>query len=183
MIESESKRLFIGISLSDALAQACVATMDALRDKPGFEKACWTQRVNLHVTVKFIGAFEAKKLQALIESVCTVCESEDSFSLEATGLSTFPVLGDPRCLVANIRPKPALSALVAAIEESLFQLGVAREERLYHSHITLCRDFHVEPALVLPEPALPEMEVDKVTLFESKKGAAYLALETFNLCG
>jgi 2'-5' RNA ligase len=129
-------RVFVALDIPqpvrDSLAQ--------LRER--FETICrgarWVRLEGVHVTLKFIGEVppeQVERVRAALESV----RERPPFELRFLGLGFFPDGRRPRVFWAGIEAGTALAGLAAAIETQLVPLGIPREQREFHPHLTLAR--------------------------------------------
>lgn len=132
-------RLFTGIALAE---EAKARILEALRP---FRRAGapmrWTEEDNIHLTLKFIG--EAGETQA--QRIAAALPAAARFRLRLRGFGKFPAGDALRVFWAGVEENPGLAALFAAIEDALEPLGVAREERPFHPHVTLGRGKALPP--------------------------------------
>ena len=150
-------RLFIALDLPSAIqASLCNMACEIKGVRP-------VPRDQLHLTLKFIGDVEKKALISLKEALMPV--RSPAFHLNLLGVGYFPPRGTPRIVWAGISPQRELLMLQSSIEQTLGNLGYAKEERPFSPHITLARlklfhndslksflarhrDFRAEPCLI-----------------------------------
>jgi len=138
---------------------------------------------NLHITLKFIGAWPEERLPELMAALGAVAIAAP-IPITVSGLGLFPDARHPRFFYAGVQGGTGLAALAAAIDRALAPLGVASEKREYRPHITLAK-FRDPGGL----PALPELDFGSFSarsfhLYSSRPGAAasvYTTLATYDL--
>lgn len=92
----------------------------------------------LHLTLKFIGEWEDARLTTLIDALQTV--RLEPLTVHLGSLQGIPPRGRPRVIAVGVeRPHDELSALAERIEEAAYAVGVPRDARPFHPHITLAR--------------------------------------------
>ena len=125
-------RLFVALEIPPAVSE----NLTAIRENfSSFGlKLRWVPPENLHVTLKFIGSVPAEKLEAIIDALRRV-RADKSVKLDFIGH------GGTAAGVywAAIEPCPALEKLAADIDRCLEPLGIAKENRAFHPHVTVAR--------------------------------------------
>ncbi len=127
-------RLFTGIAVDWQLFGAAAPS---LREFASVQGMRFTQPGNLHVTLKFIGSQPDEQIPAITSALAAVKAS--AFEIKVRGLGFFPSRGPASVFWAGAEGGHALPALAQAIEDALVTLGIARETRPFHPHITLAR--------------------------------------------
>lgn len=134
-------RLFLAVEL-DARARESVATaIDRAREAAGDAAPAlrWSVPDNLHLTLHFIGAFDAARLPSLAEALGNTVPVPP-FDVSLGGLGVFPPRGALRTLwIAVAEGKSSLVALHAAMGARLARAGVSVEPRPFTPHLTLAR--------------------------------------------
>lgn len=167
---TETLRLFVAIELPPALQRRVAALQAVLRTEldaqPGTAsgRARWVQPSDLHLTLRFLGAFPAGSLGALERALDRAAAAVAPCDLELEGLGSFGgrvlwlgVGGDTACL----------HALHKALEAALEPLA-GRDPRAFKPHLTLAR-LSQETSLVPPGtrwPAVP-LRAAQLTLVRS----------------
>ncbi len=135
-----STRAFIAVHMPAELGTALVALCAELEAGPGGHAARWVTGDNIHLTLKFLGDVDDRRLPEVYRAVSSVCA--DCAPIEATvaGLGCFPNDAQPRIIWAGItRGARELVALAGALDLALGQLGFPTESRPYSAHVTLAR--------------------------------------------
>jgi 2'-5' RNA ligase len=115
-----------------------------------------------------------------------------AFPLTVAGFGYLPNPHAPRMLVAGVQAGPALGEIARQAEEALAPLGVAREQRPYHPHVTLARVGNKSVRAVreyianMKNPVFGTFPVSEFHLYLSRprpggSGSVYKALATFPL--
>ncbi|MCL6565567.1 MAG: RNA 2',3'-cyclic phosphodiesterase [Acidobacteriia bacterium] len=179
-------RLFVAVDVGEAVRERLGALIRELA--PLCPGARWVRPEGMHVTLKFIGEVTAEKTERIRAALATIAwPGPIEMVIRNTGF--FPNAKHPRVLWAGIEAPPALAALAAAVEARLEPLGVPRESRTFHPHLTLARFKH-EAGLAQLQQALArrgQVEFGRVVatafhLYESRlrpSGAVYTRLATF----
>lgn len=155
----------------------------------------WVDRDGIHLTLKFLGDTERKKLPEITAALSAVAHHAPPCTLTVKGLGCFPNPRRPRVLWVGVEePAGILAALQDAIEEVMTPFGYERERRSFHPHLTLGRvrrrvshdDKEAIGRLVEASDIGPlaKFEADHFSLIRSilkRTGAEYTDLETFQL--
>jgi 2'-5' RNA ligase len=198
MTELGTRRCFIALPVDDVVAEDLRDLMEGV-EIPNLRA---TPLHNLHLTLKFLGNVPDRDLQQVIEAVELAVEGVAPFELSATGLEYLPNARRARVFSLAMDLPAMLSRLAEQTEEAMAAIGLQREARAFHPHITLGR-FRTprrgkgknkgkggpptEPPPIEPLPC-PDTgcRIDRVVLMESElkpSGAAYTALAEFHLRG
>jgi 2'-5' RNA ligase len=179
-------RAFIAIELPENIRAAVRRTQALFRSAS--PEARWTQPEGIHLTLKFLGEVSDRKVREVCDSLRKLGPFE-AFAIELKGFGFFPDARRPHVFWGGVEAPASLSQLAMQIEEALWAIGFAREERAFRPHLTLARFRVPKPQPVLQallaqqgEQELGSFEVSEFFLFESKlspHGAEYRKLERF----
>ena len=129
-------RCFLGIALPPGPQKVLEEVLVQLR--PTDAPVRWVKPENLHITLKFLGELGDEHLENLKRRLAVV--DKPALELTLDGLGTFPPRGTPRVLWAGVEDVTGnLKRLATELRRVSVRVGVAREERPYHAHITLGR--------------------------------------------
>jgi len=183
-------RLFIAVHLSPAARDAIQSSIDdfPLHNPPWR----WVARENWHLTLKFLGDTEARRVDALCAGLDGVRRAHRAFELELGTFGGFPSLHAPRVLFYRAgRGAPEMERLAADVDAAVeTTLGLPRERRPFRAHATVARIKNALPASIASRlasvPALSPAvtHVDVFHLMESRlqrAGAAYSVVKEFAL--
>ena len=107
---------------------------------PRSQQLRWVPPANMHVTLKFLGAIEAQLAGAIRDALRPTAAATRTIRVRARGLGAFPDAASPRVLWVGAESEAgALEALAAAVDLALVGIGLAREKRKFHAHLTLAR--------------------------------------------
>jgi len=148
----------------------------------------WSPPENLHITTKFIGHWDAERLEEVKAALSTV-KAESPIRISISGLGWFPNPRSPRVFWAGVQAPSALAELAEKTEQVLAEIGVPVEKRAFSPHLTLARIPSPEKLQKLKEAVanLPSTDfgtftADRFILYESQlspKGSRYSALAQF----
>jgi len=100
----------------------------------------WTKPSNIHLTLKFLGAVEATRIQKVARAVQRAVVGINRFEIEISGAGCFPSARSPRVLWIGLPEVPdALQQLYSNLESELDREGFAREKRKFSPHLTIGR--------------------------------------------
>lgn len=94
---------------------------------------------NIHLTLKFLGNVEDAQAEPILEAIEEACEGVDPFTMTLKGMGTFPPRGPPRVVWIGLEGADPLVQIAQALEDSLEDVGFARERRAFSPHVTLAR--------------------------------------------
>ena len=183
---SETIRTFIAIELSDEIIATLADIEEQLRHKiPG---AKWVNPENIHLTLKFLGHIIPSAVEDIKSDLNKIASQTKPFQIRLSSPGAFPSLGSPRVIWMGIDKGDKESVdLAGRIEEKTACLGIEKENRAFHPHLTLARvDFLKDKDLLKNAfsslKVLPvEMTVSKLSLFQStltREGSIYMVLHT-----
>ena len=125
-------RLFVALEISEAVREnlAAIRTIFSSMDS----QLRWVPPQNFHVTLKFIGSVPTEKLQTMVGALRHV-RVHESVKLNFSGMGG----SNAGVYWVAIEPCPALTALATEIHHSLELLGIPKENRAFHPHVTIAR--------------------------------------------
>lgn len=136
---SDTWRVFCAIDLPTDLKQKLAIHIDQLK-KGTSAKAGWTRPQNIHLTIKFLGNIPVSNVEQLSEAATSAVKSLAPFNLTAERCGVFPAYGPPRVLWIGIADASAqLARLSERLDEECAAVGLPRETRPFHPHLTLAR--------------------------------------------
>jgi 2'-5' RNA ligase len=179
-------RVFVALDLPEAV-HARIAALVA-RLQPAVRGARWAHAEGMHVTIKFIGEATPEKVERIQTELAAV-RSPQPVEMRFRNVGFFPNERRPRVFWAGIEASPNLPELAAEIERRLEPLGIPREDRSFHPHLTLARlsSPNSLPALRQGLEGLAPFEfgearIGEFHLYESRlkpSGAEYARLRSF----
>src|SRR5688572_20209179 len=125
--------MFIAIELPEEVRTHLLGVRQRLEE--ALPKIAYTRFENLHITLKFLGEVEPKKIGTITDSLAMI--KPQRFELTASGIECFPNRGPIRIVTAALEGKLApLRRLVEGIEQRCKFLGFEKEQRAYRPHVT-----------------------------------------------
>ncbi|HEY2389119.1 MAG TPA: RNA 2',3'-cyclic phosphodiesterase [Candidatus Binatia bacterium] len=128
-------RSFVALEVEEPARAPIAAYLAELRPSAG---VAWTRPENLHVTLKFLGGVLPARLEELAAALAEVARACAPFTIAYDGVGAFPSLARPATLWVGAEA-PALVPLAREVGEASVRIGVAREVRPFHPHVTLGR--------------------------------------------
>jgi RNA 2',3'-cyclic 3'-phosphodiesterase len=128
-------RLFVALDIPADVRERLSRYVERVR--PLAPDARWGRIEQLHVTLKFIGEVSEAKV-AEIKSALAPVESA-AFQVEFKETGFFPNPKSARVFWAGVHASEGLAQLASTVEGAVEKLGIAREKRAYHAHLTLAR--------------------------------------------
>ncbi|RMD85840.1 MAG: RNA 2',3'-cyclic phosphodiesterase [Candidatus Dadabacteria bacterium] len=147
----------------------------------------WIPQENLHITLKFIGEIQDKKLPLVADIGKEVALSCSTLTVRSSNVIPLPSPQKIRLLALAFQRIPSLDSLVKTLNASLQKMGIPSEKRDFLPHATLAR---VKRGKTLPNIDLSRdippitFEASEIILFKSDlspDGARYSPLYTFPL--
>ncbi len=181
---SEKIRCFIAIELSREITDILSQIQDELKKTVSGVK--WVRAEDIHLTLKFLGNIEEKAVEEIKEILNQIAAQTKPFKLKLSSAGAFPNPDRPRVIWIGMDEENKQGSFLAnLIEEKLVSLGIEKESRAFHPHLTLARvkflkdKSSVRNAFASLKVSPVEMTATKVTLFQStltREGAIYTAL-------
>ena len=178
-------RLFIALDIPAEVRAHLAEYMERARLLA--PEARWARVEGLHVTLKFIGHVDdaaAGKIKTALLAIKAA-----PFEVKFTGVGFFPNPNAGRVFWAGVDGGDSLPGLASGIDAAMEKLGIPRETKPYHPHLTLARTSSrplrgLKPLLDEPLPQFGTMTAREFFLYQSqpqKGGSKYTKLERFGL--
>jgi RNA 2',3'-cyclic 3'-phosphodiesterase len=178
-------RIFIALDIPEEIRARMREYME--RARAYAPEARWARVEGLHVTLKFVGAAGDGLVQQIKTALANVKAAPFQVTFEGVGFFPNPKAG--RVFWIGVSGGEALARLASAVDAALGKLGIAREEKDYHPHLTLARASshplrELKPLLEAATPQFGTMTAREFFLYQSrpqKGGSKYTRLERFGL--
>ena len=179
-------RLFVGLSVPDAVAQSLMLI------QAGVPGARWQSREQLHLTLAFIGEVDGQIGRMIDDALAGIHAPAFSLQLHGTGQFGEGKRARSHALWAGVRREPALEHLQRKVDSAIRRVGLPDEAHKFTPHVTVARMRHPEPAKVvewLTHHALytsAEFEVGAFHLYSSlltSDGSIYRIEQSYPLEG
>jgi RNA 2',3'-cyclic 3'-phosphodiesterase len=129
-------RLFVALDFPENVRQNLRESIAPLKSE--FAKVKWVRPEGMHVTLKFIGYVDDKKVESIAAALKDV-HSPHPVELTFRGVGFFPNERSPRVAWCGVEVSSNLTELAAEIERALEPLGIEAESRPYFPHLTVAR--------------------------------------------
>lgn len=130
---------FWAVRLPDFIKQNIQDEMTSVKQILQFKR--WVHMKDYHITLAFLGSVHQQQLQPVIELVRNAIKDEKAFPLQIQGLNVFGNNKSPRILWAAVHQENKLFQLQRIVHEKCLEAGFTLENRPYHPHITLARNW------------------------------------------
>jgi len=131
-------RSFIAIQMPAEVRKQLIEITNSLKETQAGIKCVSPE--NAHLTLKFLGNVNERRLEDIKNIVESVSKKIDPFELSLSGVGVFPNRSAPKVIWLGIgQGKGMLNRIKDMLEERLLEIGIGKEERQYHAHLTLGR--------------------------------------------
>ena len=132
-------RVFIAVEIPLSIRQAIQDQTESLRAALGRGLVRWVPVENMHLTLKFIGDISPANVDLLAQMLTAEAQTCAPFSLDVSGLGSFPTPRRARVIWIGIHAPAALTSLQRGIEAAVTRLGYEAETRPFSPHLTIGR--------------------------------------------
>ena len=188
MPEAPRIRSFIAIDLAEPVRAAIGALQHELAGAKADVR--WMRAEGMHVTLKFLGAVDAPRLDAIHAAVESALQNQPALHVRARGVGAFPSLRRPRVLWVGLQAE-GLVELAARVDAAVTPLGFESERRPFTPHVTVGRVNSLRGWASLEtqftahlDDAFGGSDIDAVTIYRSTlrpAGSVYTPLWTMPL--
>jgi 2'-5' RNA ligase len=176
-------RTFLALNFSVAVTRKIAEEVERLKAPMGDAgfRVAWVPAANLHLTLRFLGSISEELVEGVTGACRRVAARHRPIEATAVGLGAFPTAQKPSVLWVGVDAGPALAALQRDVEAAMVELGMEKEERAYHPHVTVGRVKESRgPATDLwkGEAPLGASTLPEIIVYESRTrsaGAEYVA--------
>lgn len=189
-LSKETMRTFIAIKIPKEIKDKLTKLENDLRNGVFREASIkWVKPENIHLTLKFIGEIDERKLEDIKTGLKKVLREFSPFRLSFSGVGGFPNLRKPRVIWVGMKEdKQTVISLATKIEDALERYGIKKEKREKSPHITIGR---VKRPVVLDSKVVEELEfkaesfkVAEIFLIKSQltpEGPIYTDIASYHL--
>jgi 2'-5' RNA ligase len=167
-------RLFVAIALPEVVKDRIAALAGGV---PG---AKWTDRDNMHLTLRFIGEVPEDRMADIHHGLSRI--RQPAFDISLAGSGYFKQGRNPTTLWVGVERNDALQQLRDKVEQALQREGFDADTRRYSPHITLARLQRAPEARIAAfvaehnlfrTPPIPVSSFGLFSSFLSSSGAIY----------
>ncbi len=131
-------RTFIAVKISDSSRKSLSELIERLRESRADVK--WVTPENVHLTLKFLGDVDERKVDEISGKVSDACKGTRPFEMSLKGLGAFPNARRPSVIWVGVDDgREDLADLNGKIERELEAIGFEREKRKFSPHLTIGR--------------------------------------------
>ena len=131
-------RTFVALNFSAETRVAMHSATAPLRERWA-RGVSWLPESALHVTLAFLGERESSFVDMLTDRLRAGTRSLAAPELHVHVVGSFPSLARPRVLWLGVDLNPEVARLYQSVASTCDALGVARETRPFHPHVTFGR--------------------------------------------
>ena len=135
-----SLRLFVAVELAEPVIESLTVAQHSLKQHLGTECVRWTDPRGTHLTLKFIGETDERRLPDMQRALAESAATHAPMGLALGGVGVFPNRRRPRVIWIGLEDADSgLANLQASVERAMGRLGLPPEERPFSPHLTLGR--------------------------------------------
>lgn len=136
-------RTFVSVEVPDS------REMDSLRRDLRASGARTSPPEQTHVTLKFIGDLDKRRVPVVSECVRRASAGVGPFELSISGIGAFPDERRPSVVWMGAGPADVLTGLAGRLGDELASEGVPFDPKPFRAHVTVARsrDGHVSPRI------------------------------------
>ena len=186
-------RTFIAIPLPQEIKDSLARLQEQLKSSGTDVK--WVEPDNIHLTLKFLGERDDKKIEKIEQAIQDTAKDKTEFIAHISSVGAFPKISSPRVIWVGIDQGDSETKLIAGeLEEKIAKIGIPKEEREFSSHITIGRtrsSKNLEKLVKILNDCAKELDelklkfnVKKIVLYKSTltpRGPVYEALKEATL--
>lgn len=145
---------------------------------------------NIHITLKFLGSTDVRKIGKIRNAVKETSDLFDRFKYEVSGrVNAFPAPENARVVFIEIdKGGEQICKIYNGLENNLSRVKIKREKRRFSPHITIARLKNREniEKLITDQKKYLKVKLDcnEISLLESRlrpEGAEYIIIDRFSL--
>ena len=171
-------RTFVALNLAVPVVRRIAEEVEKARATVGSARIVWVPPANLHVTLFFCGSIEEELVEGVTGRLRARLADFSAFDVKAGGFGCFPSAEKPRVLWVGVDGGDPLMKLQKAVEEACVGLGLPKEERKFHPHVTVGRVKEGGPVTWKNDSDLGMSHPVDIVVYESRtksNGSEYVA--------
>lgn len=154
------------------------------------QKIKWVEHDNLHITLKFLGKTEERKINDIIQVISKTSREFNPFDIQIKGPGYFPSYKKPMVIWLGTESDGMIENIHNHLDNELSKIGFKPETREFKAHITIGRvkkinDYRVFKTLAEENKHFIEpTTIDRIIFYESKltsQGPVYSVLKSCEL--
>ncbi|MBK7172072.1 MAG: RNA 2',3'-cyclic phosphodiesterase [Bacteroidales bacterium] len=183
------KRLFAAIKISPNAE--FMEVFNQIRSGLRHERIKWVEPENIHLTLKFFGETDEKRIPGIKEALQLAVSRSESTVIKINKAGIFGSRYDPRVIWFGIDINEALQNTAGQVLDALEKAGWEKDRQNFVPHLTIGRikelkdkDLFQEEIQKYRNRFIQEQAINEIHLYESilrKEGPLYLKIATFQL--
>ncbi|MGC9315424.1 MAG: RNA 2',3'-cyclic phosphodiesterase [bacterium] len=189
MADTDKIRTFVALEIPGKVQS--LIDRDITSKLRGCDVRCsWVKAENIHMTLKFLGATPADRIDTIADDIAFVIEGIAPLNLRLDGVGTFGGK-NPRVVWAGLSGETeALELIARTIDSATLKHGFPREKRRWSPHLTVGRIRNPKGTDELVEKIgrlkieTTDFTADKIIFIKSEltpNGSIYTPLREFSL--
>lgn len=183
------KRLFAAVKFNPS--NVLLGTYNGLRSGLKFSRITWVKPENIHITLKFFGETDEKRMLEISRVLKEVAQRHDPFTIEVANVGIFGSSYNPKVIWFGIGQEEALKKLGSDVLRSVESIGWEKDRQNFVPHLTIGRikdavDKQLFQKVIdeHKETRMQDIHVREFHLFESvlmREGPIYKIIESYSL--
>ena len=181
------KRLFAALKIYPD--ETFLSSYRKLRAALHHEKIKWVAEQNIHITLKFFGETDERKIPGICSVLNDRAETSSHLMLQLTGLGIFGSSYAPKVIWVGIEPFGQISFLMKNIHTDLAAVGFENDRQTLVPHLTLGRIKFLKDKILFQHIidqykriSSEPIGISEIILYESilhREGPEYVELSKF----
>ena len=183
------KRLFAAVNIHPS--DEFIKTYNSLRSGLKWARITWVNPENIHITLKFFGETEEKRIPEISRVLKEVAASHKPFASELVNVGIFGSSYSPKVIWFGIDKAEPLKELGNDVLKSVETIGWEHDRQNFVPHITIGRIKEIPDKQLFQKVIdehkktwMQEVQVKEFHLYESillRDGPVYKIVETYKL--
>ena len=176
------KRLFLAIKIHPEARY--ISLFNEINSSLRHERIKWVEPENIHLTLKFFGETDEKKIPAIIQAIEAAVENSNPFIMNIANTGIFGSRYDPKIIWYGIEKQNELEILAKNIFAELEKCGYDADRQNFVPHLTIGRIKELKDKLLFQQiidkfntVEIQEEKVTEIMLYESilrREGPLYV---------
>jgi 2'-5' RNA ligase len=183
------KRLFAAVKIHPS--PEFLALYNNIKSNLRFAEIKWVNPEIIHVTLKFFGETDERKIPEISGALREVAGRHERFNTELVNVGIFGSAYDPRVIWVGMQKAEPLKGLAEDVLNSVARIGWERDRQNFVPHLTIARIKYVPDKKLFQKVIdenknafIQEVSVAEFHLYESllfKDGPVYKVMESYQL--
>lgn len=183
------KRLFAAIKIQPT--DRFISLFGEIASSLRHERIKWVEPENMHLTLKFFGQTDEKRIPAILKALKMAVGESQVFNIKISDTGIFGSRYDPRVVWFGIEKQPMLDKLAHTVITELEKCGWERDRQNFVPHLTIGRIKELKDVPLFQQIInkykkleIQEGSVSEIILYESilrREGPLYIKEAVFEL--